>query len=168
MNGLKTIAMDSQNGNGGFNINVNCPGNFIAQSMTFTAPIYISGDMQHGGFSEEQIKAALEAVVGQDKVINRQWKWAGAYWYLRWACNYPVDIKEFCEKIDAMQLDIASHLKCQYESIRKICKMSFMDYDPKKMDQVKYSRLEADVFAECRGVVQKLAEELGKTYLPKE
>ena len=160
--------MNNDSNNDGFNIIVNSPGNFIAKDITFNGPVNISGENANKGFSDEEIRQALESVVGQDKVINRQWKWAGAYWYLRWACNYPVDIKEFCEKIDAMQLDIASHLKCQYESIRKICKMSFMDYDPKKMDQVKYSRLEADVFAECRGVVQKLAEELGKTYLPKE
>ena len=87
------------------------------------------------------------------------------------AGSFPKEKKFMMRNADDQFLRICRRITKspdQYESIRKICKMSFMDYDPKKMDQVKYSRLEADVFAECRGVVQKLAEELGKTYLPKE
>ena len=51
--------------------------------------------------SDDQIADAQEAIVGENKVINRQWKWVGAYWFLRWAYNYPVDIREFCEKIES-------------------------------------------------------------------
>lgn len=152
---------------GGFTINVNSPGNFIAKEITFTGTVNIGGANEQGGYTDEQIKDALEAVVGENKVINRQWKWAGAYWYLRWACNYPVEIKEFCEKIDSLKLNIDTKYNCVYENFRKYCTYSFIDYDPKKMDRVKYSKNDAAIFAEIRSVSYKLAEELGKSYLPK-
>lgn len=153
--------------NDGFTINVNSPGNFIAKEITFTGTVNIGGSTEQGGYTDEQIKTALEAIVGEKKVINRQWKWAGAYWYLRWACNYPVDIKEFCEKIDSLKLKIDEKYSCAYENFRKYCTSSFIDYDPKKMDSVKYSKNDAAIFAEFRTITQKLAEELGKAYLPK-
>ena len=153
--------------NDGFTINVNSPGNFIAKEITFTGTVNIGGSTEQGGYTDEQIKTALEAIVGEKKVINRQWKWAGAYWYLRWACNYPVDIKEFCEKIDSLKLKIDEKYCCAYENFRKYCTFSFIDYDPKKMDSVKYSKNDAAIFAEFRTITQKLAEELGKAYLPK-
>ena len=159
--------MEKNNNSDGFTINVNSPGNFIAKEITFTGTVNIGGSTEQGGYTDEQIKKALEAIVGENKVINRQWKWAGAYWYLRWACNYPVDIKEFCEKISQMKLNVDKRFNCVYENFRKYCTYSFIDYDPKKMDSVKYSKSDAAVFAEIRAVAQKLAEELGKAYLPK-
>lgn len=153
--------------NDGFTINVNSPGNFIAKEITFTGTVNIGGSTEQGGYTDEQIKTALEAITGEKKVINRQWKWAGVYWYLRWACNYPVDIKEFCEKIDSLKLKIDEKYSCVYENFRKYCTLSFIDYDPKKMDSVKYSKNDAVIFAEFRTIAQKLAEELGKAYLPK-
>ena len=158
---------EEKSSDGGFTINVNSPGNFIAKEITFTGPVNIGGSTEQGGYTDEQIKTALEAIVGEKKVINRQWKWAGAYWYLRWACNYPVDIKEFCEKIDSLKLKIDEKYSCVYENFRKYCTFSFIDYDPKKMDSVKYSKNDAAIFAEFRTITQKLAEELGKAYLPK-
>ena len=153
--------------NDGFTINVNSPGNFIAKEITFTGTVNIGGFTEQGGYTDEQIKSALEAIIGEKKVINRQWKWAGVYWYLRWACNYPVDIKEFCEKIDSLKLKIDEKYSCVYENFRKYCTLSFIDYDPKKMDSVKYSKNDTVIFAEFRTIAQKLAEELGKAYLPK-
>ncbi len=159
--------MTKNSNNDGFTINVNSPGNFIAKEIKFTGTVNIGGSTEQGGYNDEQVKKALEAIVGENKVINRQWKWAGAYWYLRWTCNYPVDIKEFCEKIDSLKLNVDKRYNCVYENFRKYCTYSFIDYDPKKMDSVKYSKNDAAVFAEIRAVAQKLAEELGKAYLPK-
>jgi len=152
----------------GFCINVYSPGNFIAKEITFTGTVNIgSGNLEANGFSDEQVAKALLACVGDDKVINNMRKWAGAYWCLRWKCNYPVDIKEFCNKIEGLKLDVATHLKCDYNNIRKFCKLSFMDCDPFGKAEVKVSTMDRDVYSWCREVAMKLAEELGKTYLPK-
>ena len=142
----------------------------ITGNMSKTGPEnnYESSNHQKNNIcSDDQIADALEAIVGENKVINRQWKWVGAYWFLRWACNYPVDIREFCEKIESLKLNIDARYKCVYDNMRKFCTLSFIDYDPLKIDNVKYSKIDANVFAECRSIVLKLNEELGKSYLPK-
>ena len=154
----------------GFCIKVYSPGNFIAKDITITAPIYIGTGpefMATGGFSDEQIKTALLAIVGKEKPIDLKWKWAGAYWYLSWACSYPVDVKKFCEKIDSLRLNIEEKYRCDYRNIREIATLSFMNQDARKMDKVQYSKNDEQVFAECREIALKLGEELGKAYLPK-
>ena len=152
----------------GFCIKVYSPGNFIAKEITFTGPVNIGGgNLETNGFTDEQIAKALMACVGEDKVINIMRKWAGAYWCLRWKCNYPVDIKEFCNKIEGLKLSVLERLKCDYNNIRKFCKLSFMDCDPFGKAEVKVSNMDKDVYSWCREVALKLAEELGKTYLPK-
>ena len=120
------------------------------------------------GYSDKQVARALEASVGKGRVIDAKWKWAGAYWYLRWTCNYPVDAKEFCQKIRSLELDIAAEYECSYESIRKICTLSFMDCDARRMDIVRVSKNDQGMFSQCREIALKLAEELGNSYLPQE
>ena len=150
----------------GFCINVYSPGNFIAKTITI-GTLNMGGQTDSNGFSDEQIAKALMACVGDDKVIGNMRRWAGAYWCLRWKCGYPVDIKEFCNKIDSLKLDVPDNLKCDYNNIRKFCKLSFMDYDPFGKAEVKVSNMDKDVYCWCREVALKLAEELGKLYLPK-
>jgi hypothetical protein len=151
----------------GFCIKVYSPGNFIAKEITINGGVHLGGEKATGGFSDEQITQALTSCMGKGKVIDAKWKWAGAYWYLRWACNYPVDPQKFCERIMGLKLDVPSEVACSYESIRKLCTLSFMAYDPRKMDSVKVSRNDQEVFSHCREIVLKLGEELGKAYLPK-
>ena len=134
---------------GAFSINVYSPGNLIAREITINGDVSLGGDLQHRGFSDEQVARALMACVGSDKVINSKRRWAGAYWYLRWVCNYPVEIPKFCEKIHSLPATFPANCDCSYESIRKLCNLSFIEYDPSKMDDV------------------KVGEELGKAYLPK-
>lgn len=100
----------------GFCINVYSPGNFIAKEISI-GNLYMGTKPDGDGFSDEQIVQALMACVGDGKVINNMRKWAGAYWCLRWKCNYPVDIKDFCNKIDGLKLDIPDHLKCEYIAV---------------------------------------------------
>jgi len=151
---------------GAFSINVYSPGNLIAREITINGNVSLGGDLQHRGFSDEQVAQALMACVGSDKVINSKKRWAGAYWYLRWVCNYPVDIQKFCEKIRSLPAEFPNGYECSYESIRKLCNLSFIDYDPSKMDAVKVSRNDMSDFNMCREVALKLGEELGKAYLP--
>ena len=117
-------------------------------------------------YSDEQVATALEACAGKGMVIDAKWKWAAVYWYLRWTCNYPVDAKEFCQKIRSLDMDIAAEYECSYESIRKICTLSFMNYDPRYMDVVRVSKNDQSMFSQCREIVLKLADELAKTGLP--
>ena len=119
-------------------------------------------------YNDKQVVQVLEANAGKGLVIDAKWKWAGAYWLLRWACNYPVDAKEFCLKIRSLKMDIAAEYECSYESIRKICTLSFMDYDPRRMDSVRVSKNDQGMFSQCREIVLKLVDEFGKTSLPQE
>ena len=119
-------------------------------------------------FSDEQVAQALEGCVGKGLAIDAKWKWASIYWYLRWACNYPVDAKDFCKKIQSLELDVPADYECSYESIRKLCTLSFMDYDPRRMDTVRVSKNDQGMFSQCREIVMKFADELRKTTLPME
>ena len=120
------------------------------------------------GYGDKQVARALEASVGKGRVIDAKWKWAGAYWYLRWTCNYPVDAKEFCKKILSLELDVPADYECSYESIRKICTLSFMDSDARRMDLVRPSKNDQSMFSQCREIALKLAEELENSALPQE
>ena len=114
-------------------------------------------------YSDKQVAQALEACVGKGLVVDAKWKWAGVYWYLRWTCNYPVDAKDFCTKINSLELDIDDDYECSYESIRKICTLSFMDEDARRMDVVRVSKNDQGMFSQCREIALKLAEELSRT-----
>ena len=150
----------------GFCIKVYSPGNFIAKEITINGGVHLGNSPATGGFSDEQVAKALMACVGKGKVIDQKQKWAGAYWYLRWACNYPVDVQKFCDKINALPYEKALEIPCDYNNIRRLCSCSFMDYDVRDMEKVKVSNMDKDVFLWCREIALKLAEELGKSYLP--
>ena len=154
--------------NDGFTINVYSPGNLIAGEITINGDVHLGGSATTGGFSDKQVARALEACVGKGRVIDAKWKWAGVYWYLRWTCNYPVDAKDFCQKIKSLNLDIPADYECSYESIRKICTLSFMDCDARRMDLVRVSKNDQSMFSQCREIALKLAEELGNSTLPQE
>ena len=121
--------MEEKEKDDGFCIKVYSPGNLIAKTINISGGVHLGGDMKQNGFSDEQIAKALMACVGKGRVIDNKWKWAGAYWFLRWNCNYPVDAQKFCDKINSLAMDIPSGCDCSYESIRKICTLSFMNYD---------------------------------------
>ena len=119
-------------------------------------------------YNDGQVAQALESCVGKGQAVDAKWKWAGVYWYLRWACNYPVDAKEFCKKIKSLELDIPAEYECSYESIRKICTLSFMDYDPRRMDIVRVSKNDQGMFSQCREIALKLVDELARTGMTEE
>ena len=78
-----------------------------------------------------------------------------------------MDTKDFCKKIESLDLDIAAKYQCDYRNIREITTLSFMNQDATKMSKVEVSKIDEKQFAVCREVALKLAEELGKAYLPK-
>lgn len=114
-------------------------------------------------YNDEQVTEALEACVGKGRVVDTKWKWAAVHWYLRWVCNYPVDAKEFCARIQKLELDIPVDYECCYENIRKYSTLTFMNNDPRWMDGIRVSKNDQTTFSQCREIVIKLGEELEKT-----
>lgn len=138
--------------------------------MELNGDFHNHGDKDHADDevvpTDDQIARALMACVGKDRVINAKWKWVGAYWYLRWACNYPVNVQLACARINGLPFTDNLAYACDYRNIRELCNLSFMDQDPRKIDKVVYSRNDEAVFLQCREIVLKLAEELGKSHHP--
>ncbi len=137
-------------------------GDIIAKTTTINGGTVGAPGMLTAGYDDQQVSRMLEANVGKTRVINAKWKWAGAYWLLRWVCNYPVDPQKFCEKIGLLELSIPVSLECCYDNIRRYCTLSFMNQDVRKMDEIKVLRLEQDDFTQIREIVIKLSEDLEK------
>jgi hypothetical protein len=113
-------------------------------------------------YSDEQICTALSNIVGKGKAIDSKQKWAGALWYLRWECNYPAKAQEFCDKISRLALPKDLEFQCDYNNIRALSTLSFMNEDARKLEQVKYSKNDEQIFFQMRNVVVALREELQK------
>lgn len=116
------------------------------------------------GYTDEQIAQALTNIVGKNKPIDSKLKWAGAQWLLRWECNYPPKAQDFCEKIASLPLPDDLEYKCEYNNIRALSTLSFMNEDARQLESVKYSKNDEQAFFQLRGVVVALAEELQKTH----
>lgn len=134
----------------------------IAKTTTINGSGAFGSNTMTDHFSDEQIARALLACVGKGKVIDNKQKWAGGYWFLRWVCNFPVDVKKCCERIMGLPYHKKLEIVCDYDNIRRICTCSFMEYDARVMDKVKVSNMDQEVFNWCREIVLKLDEELGK------
>lgn len=153
--------------NDGFTINVNSPGNFIAKEITFSGTVNIGGgDIDKGGYSDEQIAQAIIAINGNGKALNSKQKWVAVYWCLRWYCNFPTNAKDFCDRIDKLPLGKLEY-ECDYNNIRRFTTMKFMNENARFLDQIKPSSSEKNFFSQCREVVIALVTELGKATLPK-
>ena len=153
--------------------------------ITFTGDITVNGplidihDNQHehvglpvgalaqqqgsDGYTDAQVARALEQIVGDDGPINKKWKWAGAYWWLRWACYYPVDPKQFCTRIGKLPFSAPLNPPCDYGSIRNDCTLTFMEQDPRRMDEVQPRSGDREKFVVCREVAMRLDEALRRT-----
>lgn len=113
--------------------------------------------------TNEEVAHALREITGEHKPIDSKQKWAGAYWYLRWAYNFPVDVQEFCNKIQALPLAEQLEINCNYDNIRRLTSLSFIEQDPRQMDKVKPSKMDMQAFYQCREVALKLEEKLKKS-----
>ncbi len=113
-------------------------------------------------YTDEQLARALMAVVGEGKPIDTKQKWAGAYWWLRWDANFPVDIIRFCERVKKLPGASRLAVACDYNNIRSQCTLSFMEYDPRQMDSVRVSSADRPVYVSCREVALALAGALAR------
>ena len=114
------------------------------------------------GLTDAQIAAAITAICGEGKPLDTKQKWAGVYWYLRWACNFPVKGSDFCDRIATLPFTKPLNPECCYENIRKFVTLSFMAQDARQLDAVKVSRGYESTLAECKVVAHALAQELEK------
>ena len=156
--------------NGGFTVNVYSPGNMFANEITFEAPVYIGGPSnlsEQFGFTDEQIAQAIEAICGEGKPLDTKQKWIAVYWYLRWQCNFPVKVNEFCERISHLPFSKELNPDCDYDNIRRLAYRQLMDQDARKLESVRPNQTDKSLFEQCRPIVFALAQELGKLTLPR-
>ncbi len=141
--------------------------NFISGSVTKNGGEHYyssSAEKQNNStYSDEQIARALTNVVGAGKPIDSKQKWAGAMWLLRWRCNFPVKAQEFCQRINALPFEEEPQIKCEYNNIRLLSTLSFMNQDARELEAVKYSKQDEHIFFQLREVVVELDKELQKS-----
>jgi len=113
-------------------------------------------------YSDEQIARALANIVGKGKPIDSKQKWAGALWLLHWQCNFPVNAKQACERVNRLPFERELEFCCDYNNIRPFATLSFMNEDARYMESVRYSKADEQVFLQMRQVVVALKEELQK------
>lgn len=136
----------------------------INGNMTKNGPEnYNSNQEKKNTYSDTQIAQALSRIVGKGKAIDTKQKWAGALWLLRWECDYPSRAFDFCERIKSLPLPEDLEISCEYNNIRPLSTLSFMNEDPRYMDSVKYSKNDEAVFFQMREVVNALQRELQNT-----
>ena len=154
-----------ENTGGGFRVNVYSSGNNIAQTITINGNMYIGKTCKDSciNYSDEQIATALTNVIGKNKAIDCKQKWAGAHWLLRWVCNFPIKPQDFCDRVNLLPLPKDLEFPCDYNNIRSLSTLSFMDQDPRKIDDVKYSPNDKQAFFQLKSVVVDLKKELEKT-----
>ena len=114
------------------------------------------------GYTDEEVAQALARIVGKGKPIDTKAKWAGALWWLRWECNFPAKAQEFCERVKQLPLPEGLEFPCEYENIRKMSTLSFLNEDPRQMDKVRCSKMDEKDFTQLREVALALDEELRK------
>lgn len=119
-------------------------------------------------YSDEQVAQALTNIVGRNKPIDSKQKWAGAQWLLRWECNYPAKAQDFCERIARLPLTENLEYKCEYNNIRALSTLSFMNEDARYLENVRYSKDDEQVFFQMREVVVALRDELHRQTYNKE
>ena len=157
---------EMKNNSGGFTVNVYSSGNNIAKEITqnIYGNVYNGHSAQDASYhySDKQIATALANIVGTGKAIDSKQKWAGAQWLLRWECNFPPKPQDFCERVAKLPLPNDLEFPCDYNNIRALSTLSFMDQDPREIDKVKYSPSDKQAFFQLKTVVIDLKEELKK------
>lgn len=119
--------------------------------------------VQDNDYSDKQIARALQTINGDGKPIDMKQKWAGAYWYLRWACNFPPSARDFCERISTLPFNEQLMVNCELRNIRELTTLSFMNQNPCQMNKVKPSKNEEGAFRQCREVALALQKALENT-----
>lgn len=129
-------------------------GQTLVFSVTFQQPYslhFLTG---------EQVVFLINAVMGPDKPLRIRQRWSGAYWFLRWFCNYPPDLTEFCAKINALPGAASFSVPCCSNNMRRQTTLEFMDRDPRGVNPETVSKAYRKDYACCRHVAFAMWEEM--------
>ena len=109
-----------------------------------------------------QIANAIRAINGKGKPLNGYQFWLGACCLLSWKYDYPRNLSECCERINALPLEGVEYT-CKYENIRKFPALhAFAKEDARQWDMYKPKEDERNFFNGCLSVSQALDTEIQK------
>ena len=139
---------------------------FLAQLMTHF------GTIQQALEENVQLRQRVAALESENAALTdtlEQWK-SNDEWSNRVTYDNVVDqiasLEDASKRDDARRMFEALLKKSQVTQFRR--DITFMDYDPRRMDVVRVSKNDQGMFYQCREIVLKLADELGKPGLPQE
>ena len=109
-----------------------------------------------------QIANAIRAINGKGKPLNGYQFWLGACCLLSWKYDFPRNLNECCERINALPLEGVEYT-CKYENIRKFPALhAFAKEDARQWDMYKPKEDERNFFNGCLSVSQALDTEIQK------
>ena len=109
-----------------------------------------------------QIANAIRAINGKGKPLNGYQLWLGVCCLLSWKYDYPRNLNECCERVNALPLEGVEYL-CKYDNIRKLAATSkFAKEDVRNWDSYKPKDDERSLFNGCLSVSQALDAEIQK------
>ena len=109
-----------------------------------------------------QIANAIRAINGKGKPLNGYQLWLGACCLLSWKYDFPRNLNECCERINALPLEGVEYI-CKYDNIRKLAATNkFVKEDARQWDSYKPKDDERNFFNGCLSVSQALDAEIQK------
>ena len=109
-----------------------------------------------------QIANAIRAINGKGKPLNGYQLWLGVCCLLSWKYDYPRNLNECCERINALPLEGVEYI-CKYDNIRKFPAIhAFAKEDARQWDSYKPKDDERNFFNGCLSVSQALDAEIQK------
>jgi hypothetical protein len=109
-----------------------------------------------------QIANAIRAINGKGKPLNGYQLWLGACCLLSWKYDFPRNLNECCERINALPLEGVEYT-CKYENIRKFPALhAFAKEDARQWSSYKPKDDERTFFNGCLSVSQALDAEIQK------
>jgi hypothetical protein len=112
--------------------------------------------------TDAQIANAIRAINGKGKPLNGYQLWLGACCLLSWKYDFPRNLNECCERINALPLEGVEYI-CKYDNIRKLAATNkFVKEDARQWDSYKPKDDERNFFNGCLSVSQALDTEIQK------
>lgn len=112
--------------------------------------------------TDTHIANAIRAINGKGKPLDGYQLWLGACCLLSWKYDYPRNLNECCERVNALPLEGVEYL-CKYDNIRKLAATSkFAKEDVRNWDSYKPKDDERSLFNGCLSVSQALDAEIQK------
>ena len=112
--------------------------------------------------TDEQIAHAIRAINGKGKPLNGYQVWLGACCLLSWKYDFPRNLNECCDRINALPLEGVEYI-CKYDNIRKLAATNkFAKEDARQWSSYKPKEEERTFFNGCLSVSQALDAEIQK------